>query len=190
MNRAMPYVWEPAAYLRELIAKTPNKQKALRLQLLYLLASQQATSRTHAAALLGCDRDTIASWLSKYVQGGLQALLDLANPAGLPSSLPEEVIEAMRLKLQEPAGLASFKALHAWVEQQFQLPTTYRIIHYTATKVLGARLAVGRRSHVKKKPGMRKPFAPAFKLAYTWLWRQTSRFTGKIRYPRRHSNPG
>jgi transposase len=165
----MPYVWEPAPYLRELIAKAPNKQQALRLQLLYLLATQQATSRTSVAALLGLDRDTIASWLSKYEQGGLAALLDRAQPPGLPSSLPAEVVEAMRLKLQEPVGLASFKALQAWVEQAFQLHTTYRIIHYTASQVLGARLAVGRRSHVKKKPGMRRPFAPAFKLAYTWL---------------------
>src|SRR5215471_20503393 len=145
MNKGMPFVWEPPQTLRELIAREQNKQKALRLQLLYLLVTHQATSRKNAAALLGLDRNTIGSWLTNYEQGGLQTLLEIAKPPGLPSSLPEFVVEAIRLKLQEPAGVASFKALHCWVEQQFQLHTTYRIIHYTASTVLGARLAVGRR---------------------------------------------
>lgn len=190
MNQRMPFVWEPAPYLRELISKAQNKQKALRLQLLYLLATQQAASRTQAAALLGLDRETVTSWLTKYEQGGLAALLDMAKPAGLPSSLPAVVIEAMRLKLQDPVGVASFKALHAWVEEQFQLHTSYRIIHYTASQVLGARLAVGRRSHVKKKPVMKRPFAPASKTVYNWRCRRTSPFIGKIRYPRLNRNPG
>ena len=182
MNQGMPYVWETAQQLRELISKAPNKQTALRLQLLYLLATQQAASRTQASALLGLNRDTIAEWLSTYEKGGLPCLLDIAKPSGLPSSLPSFVVEAMRHKLQEPAGLASFKALHCWVEQQFQLHTTYRVIHYTASQILDARLAVGRRSHVKKKKAMRRPFEPVFKAACNWLCTKTSRFIGKLPY--------
>lgn len=182
MNKGIPFVWESAQQLRELMATEQNKQKALRLQLLYLLASQQAVSRTIAAALLGLDRDTIGTWLTKYETGGLASLLKIATPCGLPSSLPEFVIEAMRLKLQEPVGLASFKALHCWVEQQFQLQTSYRVIHYTASQVLGGRLAVGRRSHIKKKRAMKRLFAPALKLVCNWLSHTRSRFIGKLLY--------
>jgi len=182
MNKAMPFVWESSQYLRELISKEQNKRKALRLQMLYLLATRQATTRSKAATLLGLDRDTIGDWLNKYERGGLASLLEISIPCGLHSSLPENVVEAMRLKLQEPAGLASFKALHSWVEQNFQPHSSYRVIHYTATKVLGGRLAVGRRSHIKKKRAMRRPFVPAFKHACNWLSSTTSQFIGKLRY--------
>ena len=65
----------------------------------------------------------------------------------------------MRTKLAEPTGVASFLALQHWVEQTYHLQTTYRVIYYTATQVLGARLAVARRTHIKKKKVMRHSFA-------------------------------
>lgn len=182
MNQGMPCVWESAPTLREMISKQREGRKSIRLQLLYLLATKQATSRTSAAQHLGVERETVGHWLSKYERGGLDSLLEIGSPPGLPASLPDFVITAMRLKLQEPAGLSSFKALQSWVEQSFQLKTSYRVIHYTATKVLGARLAVGRRSHVKKKRGMRKRFALVFKLASDWQSRRRSLFIGKLLY--------
>lgn len=180
MNQGMLYVWESVQTLRELISRERDGRKCLRLQLLYLLATQQTTNRTTAAKLLGINRQTVGHWLSKYEAGGLASLLAIGRPCGLPSSLPDFVIEAMRLKLLDPVGLPSFQALQTWVEQRFQIQTSYRIIHYTATKVLGARLAVGRRSHVKKKRAMRRPFIQAFKLVWNWRSRKLHRFIGKL----------
>jgi hypothetical protein len=99
-----------------LIAKAPNKQNALRLQLLSLLATQAAASRTKEAALLGLNRATIGHCLSRYEKDGLKTRLEIAKPSGLPSSVPEFVVAAMRRRLSESAGLASFNVQHRWVE--------------------------------------------------------------------------
>jgi len=185
MNQGMPYVWESVESLREMSSKQTDGRKSKRLQLLYLLASRHATTRSGAAQLLGVNRETVGQWLRQYEHGGLDRLLAIKQPPGLLSSLPEEVIEAMRGKLQDPVGVASFKALQEWVAQSFGLQTSYRVIHYTATHLLGARLAVGRRSHVKKKRGRKQLFARALKRASDTRSRQAVRSIGKLHSLRR-----
>lgn len=155
MNRGMPMVWEEADQLCELMNQQPNSRLHRRLQMLYLLRIGAARHRLQLARLLGIERETVGAWLRLYERGGLAALLQLGHPPGASCSLPPQVLAGMREKLAQPLGLASFRALHRWVEQTYQLRTTYRVIHYTATKVLGARLAVARRSHLKKKRAMR-----------------------------------
>ncbi len=181
MNQGMPYIWEPVESLREMISKETDGRKSKRLQLLYLLATRQATTRRSAAQLLGVNRETVGQWLNQYERGGLGQVLVMGRPPGLLSSLPEEVIDAMRGKLQDPLGVASFKALQEWVAQSFGLHPSYRVIHYTATQLLGARLAVGRRSHVKKKRERRRLFAPVLKRASDARSRQPVQSSGRRR---------
>ncbi len=59
MNQGMPYVWESVESLREMLSKETDGRQSKRLQLLYLLASRQATTRTAAAQLLGVNRETV-----------------------------------------------------------------------------------------------------------------------------------
>src|SRR5215208_8088289 len=94
MNQGMLGVWESEQTLRELISRERDGRKCLRLQLLYLLATKQATNRTTAAKLLGINRQTVGQWLSAYEEGGLASILEIGRPSGLPSSLPDFVIEA------------------------------------------------------------------------------------------------
>ena len=115
--------------------------------------------------LLGIGRNTIGQWLHQYERGGLQALLTLGHAPGKASSLPAAVIAGMRAKLADPRGCASFHEPHAWVEQTYRLHTTYFVIWYTATHVLGARLAVARPTHLKKSPMPRRLFAPRSPIA-------------------------
>ena len=84
----------------------------------------------------------------------------------------------MRKKLAHPLGLASFLELQRWVEQTYQIQTTYRVIHYTATQVLGARLAVARRSHIKKKRAMKHSSVPRCSSVYAKLHSPQSQCAG------------
>ncbi|MCA1605269.1 MAG: helix-turn-helix domain-containing protein, partial [Acidobacteria bacterium] len=144
-------VWEDASHLCELMNQQPDAYLRARLHMLYLLRRGWAADRTQVARLLGVSRDTVGQWVQQYERGGIPALLTLGQARGAIPSLPPQVVEGMRAKLAEPTGLPSFRALHHWVEQTYQLQTTYRVIYYTATHVLGARLAVARRTHVKKR---------------------------------------
>jgi transposase len=158
MNRGMPAVWEDACQLCELMNQQSDGHRRTRLQMLYLLRIGAATDRLQVAQLLGVSRNTVGQWLQCYERGGVSALLRLGQAPGAPSSLPPHVIAGMRERLAQPRGLASFRELRHWVEQTYHIQTTYRVIHYTATQVLGARLAVARRTHLKKKKLRRRAF--------------------------------
>jgi transposase len=160
MKQALPAVWEEASHLRKLMQQQSDSRLRTRLHLLYVLRTDVATNRAHAAQLLGIGRNTVGQWLHQYERGGLQALLTLGHAPGKACSLPAEVIAGMRAKLAAPRGCASFHELWRWVEQTYHLQTTYFVIWYTATHVLGARLAVARPTHIKKSPPPKRVFAP------------------------------
>ena len=159
MKQGMPAVWEDASHLCELMNQQSDARLRARLQMLYLLRRGSAANRTQVAQLLGVSRDTVGQWVQQHERGGIATLLKLGQARTAIPSLPPELVQGMCVKLAEPTRLASFRALHHWVEQTYQLQTTYRVIYYTATQVLGARLAVARRTHVKKRIWMRRTFA-------------------------------
>ena len=167
MNQGMLMVWEDADQLCQLMNQQADSRLRTRLQMLYLLRIGAARNRIQVARLLGVERETVGAWLRLYERGGLAALLRLGQPRGAASSLPPHIQAGMREQLAQPLGLASFRELHRWVEQTYHIQTTYRIVHYTARQVLGARLAVARRSHIKKKKPMRRSSAPLWNNACT-----------------------
>lgn len=161
MMRGMMAIWESEKELQEMMRKESEVHKRERIQMLYLLRSNQARNRKEVARLLGVNRETVGDWLLKYEQGGLGKLLEIAPKGGSQSSLPAEVIEGMRKKLAEPAGFSSYKALLAWVKKTFAITTTFWVVYYTATKILNARPAVARKSNIKKKRVQKKHSNPA-----------------------------
>lgn len=158
MNNGITAIIETSAELRALMVEQQNPRLLQRLQMLYLLATRQARNRTEVARLLGVHRETVGAWLQLYQDKQLAGLLQLGQAPGADSSLPAEAIEGMRQKLATPQGVASYKELRRWVETTYELSTSYRVVYYTATEVLGARLAVARRSHIKKKRATKRPF--------------------------------
>lgn len=160
MKQGMIAIWEDPSQLRKLMQQQPDSRLRTRLHLLYLLRTGVATNRAQAAQLLGIGRNTVGQWLHQYEQGGLADLLQVGQAQGRASSLPAEVRAGMRAKLTDPRGCASFHELHRWVEQTYGLHTTYFVIWYTATHVLGARLAVARPTHIKKSLTPKRLFAP------------------------------
>ena len=160
MKQSLPAIWEEATQLRKLMQHQPDSHLRARLHLLYLLRTGMVTTRAQAAQLLGIGRNTVGQWLHQYERGGLAALLEVGHAPGKTSSLPAEVITGMRAKLTEPTGCASFHELHRWVEQSYHLQTTYGVIWYTATHILGARLAVARPTHIKKSRTPKRLFGP------------------------------
>jgi transposase len=80
MRKAIPSITEHAAGLKQRLRREQDSHKQLRLQMLYLLASQQTHERQEAAQLLGVHRNTIGGWLAIYVAGGLAALLATHAP--------------------------------------------------------------------------------------------------------------
>ena len=75
MYQPLPLIAEDLETLQERLRHERDPKRKPRLHLLVLLKSGQVTSRGQAAAHLALHRNTVAVWLRRYRDGGLEALL-------------------------------------------------------------------------------------------------------------------
>jgi transposase len=108
MSYALPTIAESADDLKRRLRDERHPRKRQRLHLLFLIASHQVRSRSQLARVLGISRNTVASWLTSYQYGGLDALLDLYVPEGKAPTLSPPQLEQLRARLAEPEGFASY----------------------------------------------------------------------------------
>src|SRR5918912_1453661 len=85
MYQPLPPITEDLAILEERLRRERDPKRKPRLHLLVLLKSRQVTSRGQAAAHLAVHRNTVAVWLRRYRDGGLEALLTYKE-AGAPGA--------------------------------------------------------------------------------------------------------
>jgi transposase len=162
MRKAIPSITEHAAGLKQRLRREQDSHKQLRLQMLYLLASQQTHERQEAAQLLGVHRNTIGGWLAIYVAGGLAALLATHAPPGRPVSLASDVLTSLEQALRRQ-GLASYEALRQWVARTHGVQIKYKTLYTLVRTRFRTKLKVPRPSHTKnlrrcrcfKPPAMR-----------------------------------
>lgn len=150
MYRAMPAVQESAYDLKRLMKHEPQATKRQRLQMLYLIASQQATTRTALAPLLGVNRETVGDWLHVYASGGREVLLTIRTPPGKAATIPPAVLEEVRELLSQPEGVGSYQEVRVWLFEQHGIQMKYKALaNYLHTKLKTSPKVV-RPRHIKK----------------------------------------
>jgi transposase-like protein len=110
---SFPPVAEPEADLRQRLRRERNHAHKARLHLLLLIQTGEVATQGDAARRLAVHENTIRRWLHRYRDGGLEALLAIGT-AGCPPgqrTLPEPVFEALKRRLDEPEGFASYVAI-------------------------------------------------------------------------------
>src|SRR6516165_9947390 len=75
MYQPLPTITEDLTTLEDHLRRERDPKLNPRLHLLVLLKSGQVTSRDRAATHLALHRNTVAAWLRRYRDGGLDALL-------------------------------------------------------------------------------------------------------------------
>ncbi|NJK28386.1 MAG: response regulator [Coleofasciculaceae cyanobacterium SM2_3_26] len=98
-------ITESAADLKQLLRTQKTASDKERIQLLYLLKTQQATTVQSAAALLGRHRVTVQEWLRLYRKGGLSGLLSHKPRPGRQHRIPQWAQDALNKRLQQEEGL-------------------------------------------------------------------------------------
>jgi transposase len=149
MKMPIPPIHETPAEVQRLLKAERDAQQQ-RLQALYLLQTQQARTRRQVARLLGVNRDTVGRWLAAYAQGGISQMVTIAKAPGKPPLLSEAIRQALRDRLAQPQGFASYKAIWQWLQQEYGLAIAYKTVHRFVRYTLRAKLKVPRRSHIKK----------------------------------------
>ena len=129
MKTPLPPIHEKPEELKALLSAAREAQRHQRLQALYLLQTQQARTRRQVAHLLGVHRDTVGRWLAAYASGGIPQLLTIAKAPGKVPLLAPAMQQALRDRLSQPHGFASYKAIWQWLRQEYGLPIAYKTVH-------------------------------------------------------------
>jgi transposase len=151
MYQPLPPITEDLETLEERLRRERDPKRKPRLHLLVLLKSGQVTSRGHAAAHLALHRNTVAAWLRRYHDGGLEALLtykEAGAPAG-QKTLPPAVFKQLKTRLATPTGFASYGAVQQWLRAECGLEVPYKTLHGIVHYQLKAKLKRPRPSHAK-----------------------------------------
>jgi transposase len=152
MYQPLPLIVEDLDALQARLRHERDPKRKPRLHLLVLLKSGRVTSRAQAATHLALHRNTVAAWLRRYRDGGLEALLaykEAGAPAG-QKTLPPAVFEQLKTRLATPTGFASYGAVQQWLRAEFGLDVPYKTLHGIVHYQLKAKLKRPRPSHAKK----------------------------------------
>lgn len=149
---ALPPITEDPGDLSARLRAECDPERKRRLHALVLLATGQVATRYEVADHLAVHRHTVARWLRTYRDGGLEALLARATPGPAPGqrTLPEPVFDALRDRLDDPRGFASYVEVQAWLRDEYGLEIPYKTTYTLVRYRLGAKLKVPRPAHPKK----------------------------------------
>jgi transposase-like protein len=150
MYRAMPTITEDADELKRLMKQERHPLKRQRLQMLYLVASEQAQTRTALAPLLGVNRETVGDWLQLYADGGRDLLLTIRTPPGKQPTIPAPVVAELREHLSNPEGVGSYDEVRVWLFEQHGIAIKYKTLANFLHTKLKTSPKVVRPRHIKK----------------------------------------
>ncbi len=151
MNKKLPSIKESADVLLKKIKAESESNKRLRLQAIYLIATNQVRSRLALSQLLAVHRHTIKNWLNLYAQGGVAKLLEIQKPEGKKSSLSEQALSELKTRLATPEGFASYKEIHQFLHDDHQATIGYAAVHKLVRYNLKAKPKSPRPSNPKKR---------------------------------------
>jgi transposase len=133
--------------------KTASPLIAARIRMLIELKQneKQGISKRDAAALVGVNHNSVQTWRTMYINGGLK-LLQSHNKKGFKTSVfSKEEHNAIEKKLKDPKnGLRGYVELQAWIEQEFKKQVKYNTLLKYSIKNFGSKVKVARKSHIKK----------------------------------------
>ena len=150
MNKALPEIKEDISQLEDMLKKEKDARLKERIHALYLIKSKQAKNRTSVANLLSKHRITIGNWLKTYENKGITGLLTIETHPNRKSSIPPDVLEKLKEKLQDPNGFKGYKSIQIWIFTQFGIDIPYKTLHGIVRYRLKAKPKIGRKSHIKK----------------------------------------
>ncbi|MBD2175863.1 helix-turn-helix domain-containing protein [Pseudanabaena sp. FACHB-1998] len=122
-------ITESVEELKQIMKKQKNPSDKDRVQLLYLLKSEQTKTVQDAAKMLGKHRVTVQEWLKLYRDGGIIELLNHKPRVGRKHSIPQWAQDALSQRLQTGEEFKSYHEICQWLEKQLGIVSTYKTVH-------------------------------------------------------------
>ena len=145
--------------------ETPTDKE--RLQVLYWLKQEKPPSIGAIAKAIGKHRNTVGTWLQKYREGGVSAMLERQASSGGVRKIPQWAEEAVAKRLKDPEhGFASYGAVQQWLAEELGGEAEYHAVYQMTRYRLRAKLKVARPQNVKQNSEQRESLKK--NLQMTW----------------------
>lgn len=143
---------ESESEIKKLI-KTSTRILSKRFQALLIFKRYEKTgiSKRQVADEIGVNHNSIQTWRSAYISGGIEQLKTHSN-IGYKHCLIEGAQEkALEEKLNDPSnGIVGFVELLDWFNTSFNTDIKYKTFHGFVVRKFKAKIKVARKVHVKK----------------------------------------
>lgn len=146
------YIKESLTELKRLL-KSSRPLITPRIRMLIGLKKNEAKgiSKRDLADLIGVNHNSVQTWRSMYIKGGISSLLSHNRKGFKPSVFTKEEHNAIEKKLNDSNnGLRGYVELLAWIEQEFKKQVKYNTLLKYSRKNFGSKVKVARKSHIKK----------------------------------------
>ena len=141
-------VKESVKELKALQKKYPSSYS--RLQMLILVKEGEIVSKDGLAQALNVSNKSVHTWRTKYMQGGIEALLE-DKRGGKQGQITEQVHQKLSERLNNSReGFKSFIEIQQWLKKNFGIQMDYHAVNKYIKRKFGARPKVARKSHVNK----------------------------------------
>lgn len=151
---------ESESEIKKLIKSSgPMIGKRLQALLVFKRHEKTGVSKREVAESIGVNHNSVQTWRTEYVKGGIKALMTHSNIGYKPSLISKQEEEALAKKLNDPSnGIVGFSELLGWFEKNFNKEVKYKTFHGFVVRKFNAKIKVARKSHIKKDPNAIEAF--------------------------------
>lgn len=135
------------------LMKNSNPMIARRLHALLVFKRNENSgiSKRLASDEIGVNHNSIQTWRSLYIEGGIKMLMSHSNIGYKPSKISDAQEQALKEQLENPNnGMVGFIELLAWFNKTFETTINYKTFHGFVVRKFNAKIKVARKSHIKK----------------------------------------
>jgi transposase len=143
---------ETESEIKKLI-KSSTRMLSKRFQALLIFKRYEKTgiSKRQVANEIGVNHNSIQTWRSAYISGGVEQLKKHSNIGYKPCLIKGAEEKALGKKLNDPNnGIVGFVELLDWFNTSFNTDINYKTFHGIVVRKFKAKIKVARKSHVKK----------------------------------------
>ena len=150
-NALSVHVKESIQGLKILLKKSPQHYSPKIRMLIEIKKSKAPFSKNELGEMIGVNHNSIQTWRTNYINGGIDALLQDGRIGFKPSIIKPAVHKKIEIELnKEVASFSSYKQLHLWISKHLIKGINYNSLRHYVKRHFGAKLKISRKSHIRK----------------------------------------
>jgi transposase len=110
-------------------------------------------SKREVANKLGVNHNSVQSWRTMYIKGGMELVLSHNKGGNKPSIVTPEQDDKLKEKLNTAENnIVGYVELKQWFDKEHKTDINYKTLNGYVRRNYGAKIKVARKSHIKKNP--------------------------------------